>query len=1026
MSSPTPASSFDAFLSELARAPAAPVQASHLPAVLRSATIVAERYRIERLLGHGGMGEVYLATDRKLRRKVALKLAQSRLVADATRRWLREAEALARIEHDNVVEVFEVGTHDGRPYIAMQWIDGETLAHWVPRAAPSWQAIVACYAQAGHGLRAAHEHGLVHRDFKPSNVLRGRDGRVKVIDFGLATRGRPPDSKLPTKSSLDRSVSGDDRSNTHAGAGTLGYAAPEQLMGRDADPRSDQFALCASVFVALYGRLPYPGDDVGEVLGGMARELTMPPRTPSVPAFVERAVQRGLAVAPETRFESMAELLDALDPVANQTRRRRALRNAVILGAVPVTIAVFAVSGEDRCDALEAEFERTWSPAVAAAVDERFEQTGSPMAAVAAAGAINRLDTFAAQWLEQRRRVCLARDDLQTAPGPARACLDAARIRADGAVRALLEVDRAHVPNTGPILDALLPPTACVGPPRSAQRPALEPQMRRATAPIREHLDASKARRLVGRTASALTDANKALALATDLGDEALIAEAQLARGLATVADGSTDRGLDDLQAAYWTATAAKHDHVATQAARAVLSHIVLGPRQWAQAERWYELALSAERRLGTVVTPSWRLLRAQGDAARGADRFDEAHASYAEALRRQEQARAQPQERIGMLNAMSALSYGQIRYEDALAWAERARTLARDELPRLHPRHADALRSKATALAMLRPREALAPAQQAVEIREVLYGADAPMLVDALNALGDAQTRAGQLQAAVVSLTRSVAIAEAHPDRHQIEVGHANLYLAAVLVDLGQLPQARAAFEAAARGFERVGGDEAYNLGLAYASLGEVEVRAENLPEAERAMDRAIELVRTVQPLQLAGLLANRGQIRLGRQDVDGALADFDEAAALIATTGSDEQEVASLVESGRAYGHLAQGHPELAIAAAKRSVRLKQERTPTPTHSLVDAHVVAASVLHQAGAPDEAVATARRGLGQLNAIDDSPRLRRTLLRMIAEASCTLGDSTSSREAIATAQTLGPAATDTTDPDTWVPLRCR
>ena len=162
-------SDFDAFLAALAHAPGAPVQSQHLPRALPSATLVAGRYRVERLAGHGGMGEVYLAIDESLDRPVALKLAHARLGPAAERRWQGEARALARLSHPHVVQVFRVGMEESTPFIVMEWVPGKTLAEWVSEGERSWAEVVTLYQQAAEGLAAAHALGIVHRDFKPQN-----------------------------------------------------------------------------------------------------------------------------------------------------------------------------------------------------------------------------------------------------------------------------------------------------------------------------------------------------------------------------------------------------------------------------------------------------------------------------------------------------------------------------------------------------------------------------------------------------------------------------------------------------------------------------------------------------------------------------------------------------------------------------------------------------------------------------------------------------------------------------------------
>lgn len=300
------------------------------------------RYVILRRLGEGGMGIVYAAYDAELDRKVAIKLLHDSASDNPERRTrlLREAQAMARISHPNVVNVYEVGEVSGRIYVAMEFVDGVTLAEWQLRP-HSWVEILELYRAAGEGLAAAHRAGLVHRDFKPENVLVGGDGRPRVADFGLARSGpeeRGEGTQGPAATSSSSSSSSEPGGQralspalTVAGTimGTPLYMSPEQHSGEATDGRSDQFSFCAALFEALYKTLPFAGDNLRalsfNVLSGRLRPL---PAGTSVPERIGAALKRGLSVAAEARFPSMTELLAALavdprrDPSAAPWARR--------------------------------------------------------------------------------------------------------------------------------------------------------------------------------------------------------------------------------------------------------------------------------------------------------------------------------------------------------------------------------------------------------------------------------------------------------------------------------------------------------------------------------------------------------------------------------------------------------------------------------------------------------------------------------------------------------------------------------
>jgi serine/threonine protein kinase len=221
------------------------------------------RYKIVHRIGSGGMGTVYLAFDPTLDRKVALKVLHEKVASvDTEQRLLREAQAMARLNHPNVVTVHDAGMEEGRPYVAMEYVEGCDLRTWLRKEKRGWTEIVDRFVTAGEGLAAAHAAGLVHRDFKPGNVMVGIDDRVRVTDFGLARAAEAGDweTRGTTPASLEIPVADAESSSpletplTQAGMvlGTPTYMAPEQALESRADHRSDQYAFCVSLYVALF------------------------------------------------------------------------------------------------------------------------------------------------------------------------------------------------------------------------------------------------------------------------------------------------------------------------------------------------------------------------------------------------------------------------------------------------------------------------------------------------------------------------------------------------------------------------------------------------------------------------------------------------------------------------------------------------------------------------------------------------------------------------------------------------------
>jgi serine/threonine protein kinase len=275
-------------------------------------------YVLREVLGMGGMGVVYAAEDPRLGRRVALKLLRplrADVQGESHARLLREAQAMARLSHPNVLPVFELGTANGRDFLAMEWVEGTTLAGWLRTRERPWREVLDLFLAAGAGLAAAHRAGLVHRDFKPANVLVGADGRPRVTDFGLARQGAAPPAHVPPGNTAE------DATLTGTVAGTPAYMSPEQRAGRSVDARSDQYSFCVALHEALHGERPS---------GARALTATHGRR---IPKHLRAAMTRGLSAEPEARFPTMDALLAALahPPPRNFTRRTLALAGAVLL-----------------------------------------------------------------------------------------------------------------------------------------------------------------------------------------------------------------------------------------------------------------------------------------------------------------------------------------------------------------------------------------------------------------------------------------------------------------------------------------------------------------------------------------------------------------------------------------------------------------------------------------------------------------------------------------------------------------------
>ena len=289
------------------------------------------RYVIERVLGEGGMGAVYLAHDPELNRRVAIKLLHASMSSNPEHkaRFLREAQAMARVSHPNVVAVHDIVNLDDQLVVAMEYVEGSTLREWM-KSPRSVRQIVELFRQAGAGLAAAHAAGLIHRDFKPGNVLIGVDGAVQVSDFGLArSADGSADAPVPEAAPAPDGLLGEALTQAGLVMGTPGYMSPEQMLLQPIDGRSDQFSFCVALYEALHGRRPFAGKALEELLRAIRERKYQPPRTRTqVPGWLREVVLRGLSPAPEERFPSMEALLLALarDPEREEEQGRDRVR----------------------------------------------------------------------------------------------------------------------------------------------------------------------------------------------------------------------------------------------------------------------------------------------------------------------------------------------------------------------------------------------------------------------------------------------------------------------------------------------------------------------------------------------------------------------------------------------------------------------------------------------------------------------------------------------------------------------------
>ena len=393
--------SVDRFLRDLAEAP--PVEPGD---GLCRGEVIGGSFRVVRKLGEGGMGVVYLAHDEDLDRAVAVKVRVGKTGRGGAERMAREARAMAQLSHPNVVPIHEVGHYRGRLFIAMEYVDSGTAWEWVEAQPRAWQEILDLYVEAGRGLEAAHRIGLVHRDFKPDNVLVGADGRPRVADFGLARPVTTTNSDITGDRSGVHSPLASRVTQTGSTVGTVAYMAPEQYDGGEVDARADQFSFCVALFEALCGHRPFSGKTAAAVIHRVhVGRIRAPAPDRRVPPWLLRVLRRGLAAAPSDRFPTMGSLLTAL------TRKRRPVGRTVIaiaatIGGILLGATLTQADADDPCTSGAEDLASVWNDATREEIEGSLSELGKAYAFDAYARVRQPLAEYATTWGDAYRDAC--------------------------------------------------------------------------------------------------------------------------------------------------------------------------------------------------------------------------------------------------------------------------------------------------------------------------------------------------------------------------------------------------------------------------------------------------------------------------------------------------------------------------------------------------------------------------------------------------------------------------------------------
>ncbi len=771
----------DAFgLGDLKDGDAGPSGGAQSTGLARGVTV--GRYVILDLVGRGGMGEVYAAYDPQLDRKVALKLLHQQMRQDTGReRLLREAKAIARLSHPNVVVVHDAGAIGDRVYLAMEFLDGDTLDVWLAAVPRGWRAIRDAFAAAGEGLAAAHAAGLVHRDFKPQNVMVGRDGSVRVMDFGVASDRskrtdagtRPIDATTDDSGASPRS---DLPALTRTGAllGTPRYMAPEQFLGHATDARTDQFSFCVALYEALYGERPFRGDSLvalaEAVVAGRVRELDQKAR---VPAFLRKLLLRGLSADPAARYPSMRALLEQLRHDPARRRRGVGITAAVALAAIAATAGAqhLASRGQRLCRAAGDRLAGVWELSDGGVrrreIHDAFVATGKTFGDDTWNRVSGLLDDYARRWTAMYTDACEAthvRGDQSAEVLDLRmTCLESPR----SSLRALTDVfrraDSAVLIEAVNAAQALPPLDRCSNVPvlRSTFPPPADPATRARVAATRSDLAEVKALADTGRWSEARRKLPRLVEAARSSDYAPLLAETLATRGW--LEDQAGEKSYEKTyEEALWTALEGRHDDVALECAAQLVGVGYEGSLE--DAARWDHLGQALLKRLGAGHDrmAGWLMNnRAIVGWRRGEYRQALADAEAALALKRKVLPADHPDVAIS-LGVIGFIREALGDPQGALEAAEGSLQVYRQAYGPNHPHISEALNNRGEALAQLgRHAEAERDLRAAIDLSVIRVGPDHPWTANSLTALGKTLVALQRSPEAIAFLKRALVIRE-------------------------------------------------------------------------------------------------------------------------------------------------------------------------------------------------------------------------------------------------------------------------
>ncbi|WP_426753801.1 protein kinase domain-containing protein [Myxococcus sp. Y35] len=924
------------------------------------------RYMVLGLLGEGGMGRVHAAYDPELDRKVALKLLNLTRLGEGTlvqarQRLEREARTMARLSHPHVARLHDVGEFQGQLYLVMELIEGGTLRQWLAEKPRTRREILARFIQAADGLAATHALGIIHRDFKPDNVLLTRDGQVRITDFGLANAagalGPPREDAASVSSEAPLTVTG-------TFLGTPAYGAPEQLRGERGDARSDQFAFCVALYEALNGQRPFAGATREELLASMQRQEVRPEKR-DVPSWLKAVVRRGLSVDPSRRFESMEVLRGRLSREVGAWKRSAA--TAVLAGGLVglgcLVLGPSSATPSETCQGSERHLAGIWDASVRESTRQAFLRTGDPSAEASFQAVASTLDAWTQDWTRAHQSACEATrvfgEQSEAALELRMTCLDQ-RLGELSRLTVALQGADARTVERGFGLGGSLGGVARCADVRTLQEavsPPEDPTVRAEVEAVRAELARANAEMLAGHSAEALRIALPARARALATRHRPLEAEAHhLCSRLQEDTEAFEDARVSLAQGSL-AAEAGRHLGVLARVllSQAWLHAYFLGRPQeaWPYFQRARAVAETLRDAELEIV-----LNQMQAQLLEQEGRFSEAE-PLLRATMEAARARGQTFAHVELSNRLGQLARQQGRLVESKRWQE-----------------------------------------EALRLSEAHFGPAHPNTGRALVNLGATLVPLGELARAETVLQRALDILRRTQDDENLSVARALSNLAFGYFEWGHAAQAREAAEGSwAVALKSVDADSPVLLGIKSNRLGVLGEQGERLLELEH--------VRGVLAYRERAYGASHPEVALDAHEVGRVLRllgrsdearSFHSRGVLIQRPLADKGELDSvglryLADALLFLGHVeeARRHVEQALAATERDLGPSSSERIEALLVLGDVHLAR-------GQPAAALTPLRTALESLTARQvvsaRVPRVRRRLARALrltgaVEAAC-------------------------------------